>query len=514
MRSLREAKQEMQFVNIDCLLAHIRKNHVDNAPRYLCPVCKTQFLTEQRLARHLLFSDPIQNPAQCGRDMPADEKAKASDSVLAYEIMELSVQELIWNNKVAVKQEIGTDDLTGNFNNKAPHVTAEATDKRASSLTDNRSLQSLIPPEPNFRNQEHQTTAPPKDMTMRTEIAAASQIPSISQQEMSPVKDEQTIQNQEHQRIPAPNNTAMETEIAAANQIPSTSRQVLIEDDEQNRAIQSLLSFSEFGDTDNWLDFDMTDTSGATIAAPLNEDIGFEPQDDSYLNLNPPLSDALVQQIQNNDNLVRESQNQANLQLNKENTPPPESTPAVGPSSAGNAFQMPKIVIAPAPNLQKTSKPSTSKKSILVENRPATNERSAEKKVRFISGDTLEKIGKKVAAKRKIDSDEESGSSSGSNSSNTSQESSSSSSSSPPRSPSPQFEPDIQPPFEPIIPMTFTRVQTARRGRKRANRVPARRGLNRSIQEPPAKYNTRLRVRERGDSISPGRWDDEKEENK
>ncbi|KAI1702948.1 hypothetical protein DdX_15184 [Ditylenchus destructor] len=487
--------KEMLFVNIDCLLSHIRKNHVDNAPRYPCPVCRKLFLTEQRLARHLLYSDPIQNATQCGKYMPPSEREKASDSVLAYEIMELSVQELIRANKT-MKEGIGADDFTENVTNKAPDATANATDKRA-----NRSPESPIPPEPSStRSQVYETTpAPPKAMTMVTEIAAASQVPSTSHQEISTAEDnEQNIRNQELQRAPAPqNNTTMVTEIVAPSEVQSTSRQEMsrAENEEQNRAIQSLLSFGDYDDPDNWLNFDMTDTTGSMIAAPVNEDFGFEQQDVSYLNLNPPLSDALVQQIENNNNLMAEAQNQENLQLHKENTPPPISASTAGPSNAGNAFQIPKIVIAPPKNLQMTPKAGPSNKSILVADRPALNERSAEKKVRFISGDTVEKVKKKVAAKHKIDSDEES-SSSDSDSSNSSQasgsSSSSSSSSSPPRSPSPQFEQ--------AIPPVFTRPQTARPGRKRTiNRESTRRGLKRAIQEPSPKYNTRLRTRERGD---------------
>ncbi|KAI1709796.1 hypothetical protein DdX_11189 [Ditylenchus destructor] len=487
--------KEMLFVNIDCLLSHIRKNHVDNAPRYPCPVCRKLFLTEQRLARHLLYSDPIQNATQCGKNMPPSEKAKASDTVLAYEVMELSVQELIRANKT-IKEEIGTDYFTGNVTNKAPDVTANAIDKRA-----NRSPESPIPPEPSTtRSQVYETTpAPPNAVTVVTEIAAANQEISTAQDE------EQNLRDQELQNTPAPqNNTTMVTEIVAPSEVQSTSRQEMsrAEDEEQNRAIQSLLSFGDYDDPDNWLNFDMTDTPGTMIAAPVNEDFGFEQQDVSYLNLNPPLSDALVQQIENNNSLMAEAQNPENLQLNKENTPPPDTASIAGPSSEGNAFQVPKIVIAPPKNLQVTPKAGPSNKSIL--DRPALNERSAEKKVRFISGDTVEKVRKKVAAKHKIDSDEESSSS---NSSQTSGSSSSSSSSSPPRSPSPQFE-------SPIAPV-FTRPQLARRGRKRTiNREPTRRGLKRAIQEESPRYNTRLRTRERGASWSPQRWGEEKEQAK
>ncbi|KAI1720799.1 hypothetical protein DdX_05046 [Ditylenchus destructor] len=103
------------------------------------------------------------------------------------------------------------------------------------------------------------------------------------------------------------------------------------------------------------------------------------------------------------------------------------------------------IYNTPPPDTALTAGPSST-----VADRPAMNERSAEKKVRLISGDTVEKVRKKVAAKHKIDSDEEY-CSSDSDSSNSSQasgsSSTSSSSSSPPRSPSPQFEPTIPPVF-------------------------------------------------------------------
>ncbi|KAI1709815.1 hypothetical protein DdX_11211 [Ditylenchus destructor] len=262
-------------------------------------------------------------------------------------------------------------------------------------------------------------------------IATPREVQMASHQEISTAQDEeQNLRDQELQNTPAPqNNTTMVTEIVAPSEVPSTSRQEMgrAEDEEQNRAIQSLLSFGDYDDPHK----DFYSSESDDFCSTGDDEPG--------------------------------AQNPENLQLNKENTLPSDSASIAGPSSAGNAFQVPKIVIAPPKNRQVTPKAGPSNKSILVADRPALNERSTEKK---------------AAAKHKIDSDEES------SSSNSSQTSGSSSSS------SPQFEPPIAP--------VFTRPQLARRGRKRTiNRESTRRGLKRATQEESPRYNTRLRTRER-----------------
>ncbi|KAI1709811.1 zinc-finger double domain-containing protein [Ditylenchus destructor] len=219
-------------------------------------------------------------------------------------------------------------------------------------------------------------------------IATSREVQMASHQEMNTAEDnEQNIPNQEDQRTPAPPmNTIMATEIVAPSELQSTSRQEMGRAGDEEQKNSRCLAL-------------------ATMMTYTVKDF-YSSESDDFCSTGDDEPGA---------------QNPENLQLNKENTPLPDTASIAGPSNAGNAFQVPKIVIAPPKNRQVTPKGGPSNKSILVADRPALNERSAEKN---------------AAAKQKIDSDEESSSSDSSNSSQTSGSSSSSlSSSSPPRPP-------------------------------------------------------------------------------